>query len=84
MKNWAKPEVKNLGFENTYEDIETAASKPNIHFCHSINDWHSTEGCTHNHGGGACKDPAHQWSEAHKSSCCCVGTNPTDPVPGLS
>lgn len=73
MKNWAKPEVKNLGFENTYEDGTEYKKPSNTHFCHAINGFHSTKDCTHNHGGGACKDPTHQWSEAHKSSCCCVG-----------
>ena len=72
MKNWDKPEVRNLGFENTYGDHD------NEHFCHAIGDWHSTETCTHNHGGGNCDDPDHQWPEAHKSSCCCYGG------PGLS
>ena len=63
-----------LGLENTNDDAEAYKNdKDNVHFCHAINDWHSTEDCTHNHGGGACKDPAHGWSEEHKSSCCCIG-----------
>lgn len=37
MRNWVKPEVKNLGFENTYEDSDLYAKSNNMHFCHSLN-----------------------------------------------
>ena len=82
MKEWNKPQLLSLGLENTFTDIETIGNgngngngndSNNMHFCHGINNWHSTEDCTHNHGGGSCKDPSHKWSEAHKSSCCCIG-----------
>lgn len=78
MKNWAKPEVKNLGFENTFSNGGNGGE----HWCHTLNEWHGN-GCGHNHGGGACKDPNHPWDEAHKASCCCGNTG-SNPVPGLS
>ena len=78
MKEWNNPELLSLGVENTFEEELDPQAKPeNTHWCHAANNgaggWHETDKCTHNHGGGACKDPSHQWSEAHKSSCCCIG-----------
>lgn len=78
MKKWNNPELMILGVEKTQEDDCTCeptlfkVEGKNQHYCHSDGKWHD-QGCGHSHGGGACKDPAHGWSESHKASCCCLG-----------
>lgn len=72
MKVWEDPKLFKLAMSKT-SDGE--------HYCHGEEGFHSIASCTHNHGGGSCKDPDHIWNEAHKASCCCIGVTQTPQLP---
>lgn len=81
MKNWAKPEVKNLGFENTYTGTDTDLLAAPEHYCHSIKGYHSTKDCTGDkhpfNNSQNCDHSDHpMWNDKWDSACCCY--------PGLS
>ena len=85
MKEWCKPNVKVISFQNTESSVHdencfmevasfTSIGK-NQHWCHNLNDgeggWHDN-GCGHprNNQHQTNDDPEHPWDgEDHKSKC---------------
>ena len=80
MKQWIKPEIKNLSLNETKTQCDCGATlyktSKNEHYCHRDKVWHQNNCMSLQQGhiqSDKCpNDGNHEWAgEPHKSNCCC-------------
>lgn len=78
MKKWSNPQLKNLKLVGTQTGGEcTCGAKHgilvmsnNVHFCHSLGEWHEN-GCKKTEGHYRNDKCNTHWNTSKDSKCCC-------------